>query len=123
MERTVFTASGVLAGLFPAEAAAGELESATHGSRHPLQHTAAPIPCTPLPTAPYALRRSATPCTALQRPAATGTMAAEVALNVPRGGGDAEEFMVINVQRCPRLKALFKQGQRLSTRHLDAPQV
>ena len=50
-------------------------------------------------------------------------MAAEVALNVPRGGGDVEEFMVINAQRCPRLMALFKQGQRLSTRHLDGPQV
>ena len=42
--------------------------------------------------------------------AAAGTMEAEVALNVQRGAGDAEEFMVINVQRCPRLKALFRQG-------------
>ena len=81
VERTVFTASGVLAGLFPAEAAAG-------------------------------------------------FMRAEVRLNVPRGGGnDAwggpdsnDEFMVLNVQRCPRLKALFRQGQRLSTLHLDERQ-
>ena len=42
--------------------------------------------------------------------AAAGTMEAEVALSVPRGAGDVEEFMVINVQRCPRLKALFRQG-------------
>ena len=42
--------------------------------------------------------------------AAAGTMEAEVALNVQRGAGDAEEFMVINVQRCPRLKVLFRQG-------------
>ena len=42
--------------------------------------------------------------------AAAGTMEAEVALNVQRGAGDAEEFMVINVQRCPRLKALFRHG-------------
>ena len=52
--------------------------------------------------------------------AAAGSMEAEVALNVlPPGGqgsrraeesADADEFMVINVQRCPRLKALFRQA-------------
>ena len=45
--------------------------------------------------------------------AAAGTMEAEVALNVQRGAGDAEEFMVINVQRCPRLKALFRHGEHI----------
>ena len=42
-------------------------------------------------------------------------MEAEVALNVQRGAGDAEEFMVINVQRCPRLKALFRHGSIYAT--------
>lgn len=73
VERTVFTAGGVLAGMYPQEAEAGEL-------------------------------------------------AAEVELNVPRGSHGAEEYMVINTELCPRLRELFRQGQRLSAANLDARQ-
>jgi len=71
VERTVFTAGGVLSGLFPADAAVG--------------------------------------------------MSAEIALNVALHD-DKDEFMVLNVARCPRLRSLFAQGMQLTSEHYEPDQ-
>ena len=97
VERTVFTVSGLALSLTPNPNPNPHPNPQPHPNPHP--HQASGVLAGLYPTE-----------------AAAGTMEAEVALNVPRGAGDAEEFMVINVQRCPRLKALFRQGGAERTR-------
>lgn len=75
VERTVFTAVGVLAGAFPDAARSGALRD---------------VP---------------------------------MALNAAPGEAADSEWMVLNVQQCPRLGELFQQGVELSSSHLDEAQL
>ena len=53
---------------------------------------------------------------------ASGTAAATVDVHLS-ASRDVDEFLVHNAERCPRLRSLFAQGQRLTTANLDEEQA